>query len=207
MDKKEARDILVGRLVRLDERYWAAAPSDVKFRFHGIRDGAGDVYLFGVTHLTRSYRLAEVGASLAFEATEEALYSMGRPIRPKSAAEEKACLYAPNWIAPVLLSIRPENDELQMTAYTGKSLLFGRLRCCLALWILEQRLPEGITRLGEHRSPQKNKTEKKPKEPPAEKMPAAKKPAPRAAARVAPKKQKTPPKRLKQKTAPKRLKK
>lgn len=201
MDKKEARDILIGRLIRLDENIWAAAPADVKFHFHGIRDGAGDVYLFGVTHLTRCYQTAGAEPAIVLAAAETALNSLGRPIRLRSAPEEKACLYAPNWIAPVLLCIRQCEDELQMTAYTGQSLLIGQLRCRIAFWILEQRMPEDLIRLGKNQKSRKIPAEKKPKKPQDETIP------PKTTKDVAPREKKAAPKRLKKKTPPKRLKK
>ena len=99
MGNKEVRDILLGRILRKDEQFWTAAPSDAKFHFHGIRDGAGDVRLFGVTHLTRRYQTMEPDAAL--ERAEQALYSMGTPMWLESMPEQKGCLYAPHWIAPV----------------------------------------------------------------------------------------------------------
>ena len=201
MDKKEARNILIGQLVRLDEHLWAAAPSDAKFHFHGIRDGAGDVYLFGVTHLTRCYQAKEIEPAAAFAMAADALYSMGRPILPKAAPAEKATLYAPTWIAPVLLSIEQHEAGFQLTAHTGHSLLFGKLRCHIAMWILEQRLPAEITRQGEHLPPKKAAGEKKsPKS-----KPAIEKTSERAATKTSQKK--NAPKRLKKKAPPKRLQK
>lgn len=148
MDKKEIRDILLGRIVRLDEELWGAAPAGARFHFHGVRDGAGDVRLFGVTRRSHRYRTAEMEKADAFAAAETALNSMGRPMQLKSAPEERACLYAPNWIAPVLLTLAQDGDGLVLTAYTGKSMLLGQFRCRIALWILERRLPEGITYTG-----------------------------------------------------------
>ena len=201
MDKKEARDILIGRLVRVDEPFWAAAPSGVKFPLNGIRDGADDAYLFGVTHLTRCYQTEGIEPAIAFAAVENALYSMGRPIRLNSAPAEKAALYAPHWIAPVLLSVEQHEDGLQLTAYTGQSLLIGKLRCRIAMWILEQRLPEGITPPGEYNPPKKATKEKQPKERPAEKESSLD-----TSTRESQRK-KAAPKRLKKKTTQKRLKK
>lgn len=150
---KEVRDILMGRIVQLEENVWAAAPSNTKFHFHGIRDGAGDVRLFGVTHLSRRYQTAEMDPAIAFAASETALYSMGRPMQLSSIPKSKGGLYAPHWIAPVLITIEQENDKLQMTAYTGRSMLFSWFRCRIALWILERRLPEGITCIGKGAKP------------------------------------------------------
>jgi hypothetical protein len=201
MDKKEARDILIGRLIRLDEKNWAAAPADVKFHFHGIRDGAGDVYLFGMTHLSRCYQIEGADPSIVLAAVETALNSLGRPIRLKSAPEEKACLYAPTRIAPVLLSIRQCEDELQVTTYTGQSLLIGQLRCRIALWVLEQRMPKDFIRLAKDLKSRKAPAEKQPKKPQAETIP------PKTTRSIAPREKKAAPKRLKKKTPPKRLKK
>lgn len=153
MDKKEARDILIGRIVRLDDVFWAAAPTDVKFRFYGVRDGAGDAFLFGVTHLTRCYQATETDSTSIDP--KPALYSMGRPMQSLSAPEEAVCLYTPGWIAPVLLTVGQSQGELQITAHTSQSLLMGRIRCWIALWILERRLPEGITRLTGKQDPPK----------------------------------------------------
>lgn len=199
MDKKEIRDILLGRVVQLDEQFWGVAPSDAKFHFQGLKDGAGDVRLFGVTHLTRCYQVVEMEPAIAFAAAETALYSMGRPMYLELAPEKKACLYAPNWIAPVLLTFEQVGEQLQLTAYTGHSLLVGRIRCRIAQWILEQRLPEGVVRTAADKKSVRDeaKREKVSREKPSREKTKKMAPA-KAAKRVAPKKKKkAPPKRLK----------
>ncbi len=74
---------------------------------------------------------------------------------------QQRCLYVPNWIAPVLLTAEQSGDGLQMKAYTGRSLLFGQIRCRIALWILEQRLPEGITCVGKNKTLDKKEVKQK----------------------------------------------
>lgn len=184
MDKKEIRDILLGRIVQLDENLWGAAPANTKFHFLGLGDGAGDVRLFGVTNLNRCYLVGGMEPDSLFEAAETALYSMGRPMRLESMPEKIGCLYAPKWISPVLLTFEREEDKLQMTAYTGRSLLSGWIRCRIALWIFGLRLPEGIVPNGKPRKSVEQKREKR-------------KPMREKAKRAVPKKQKTAPKRLK----------
>lgn len=194
MGNKEIRDILFGRIVRQNEQFWAAAPADAKIPFHGLRDGAGDVRLFGVTHLTRRYQTVQPDAALA--EAERALYSMGRPMRLASMPESRGCLYTPHWIAPVLLVAEQDGDGLQMTAYTGRSLLVGRIRCHIALWILEQRLPEGITCIGKVNKRERNQTQKEKslkRKQTAKSEPSARSEGTRA---VSPKKKKAAPKRL-----------
>ena len=205
MGNKEVRDILLRRIVRQNEQFWTVAPSDVKFHFHGVRDGAGDVRLFGVTHLTRNYQATDMEPTVVLSAAESALNSLGYPMRLASMPDAKGCLYTPNWIAPVLLTVEQGGDGLQMSAYTGRSLLFAKIRCRIALWILEQRLPEGITcasknkKLDKKEAKQKEPRQKEPKpnelKPKEEKQELAK----RAGKRVAT--------QGKKKTAPKRLKK
>ena len=68
MDNKEIRDILLGRIVRLDDKLWAAAPAGTKVHFHGVRDGAGDVRLFGVIQRSHRYRTEEMEEAIAFAA-------------------------------------------------------------------------------------------------------------------------------------------
>ena len=200
MGNKEVRDILLQRIVRKDDQFWAAAPADVKFHFHGLRDGAGDVRFFGVIHRTSHYGVGEIEPAIAFASAETALYSMGKPLYLESIPGSRGCLYAPNWIAPVLLTVEQEGDGLKMTAYTGRSLVAGPLRCRVAMWILSQRLPEGVTRVGKMT---RRKEEKLPKEPKkAEKKKAAPsqetQEAPKRTAKrvVSPKKKKAAPKRL-----------
>ena len=159
MVNKEIRDILLRRIVQQDDQFWMAAPPGTKFHFHGVRDGAGDVRLFGVTHLTRRYQ-TEMEPDAAFAAAERALYSMGRPIRLASVPGAKACFYTPNWIAPVLLTVQQETGGLQMTAYTGRSLVAAGFRSRIALWILEQRLPEGIIYAGRNKASNGEKAKK-----------------------------------------------
>ena len=178
MGNKEVRDILLRRIVRQDERFWTVAPSNAKFHFHGVRDGAGDVHLFGVTHLARNYRVMELEPPMAFAAAEKALNSMGYPMQLVTMPERKGCLYAPNWIAPVLLTIEQNGEELQVVAYTGRSLFASWFRCRVALWILEQRLPENIICVGRNKKADRKETEKqetpkKKKEKPASKKKTA----------------------------------
>jgi hypothetical protein len=114
------------------------------------------------------------------------------------APEKKACLYAPNWIAPVLLTFEQAGEQLQLTAYTGHSLLVGRIRCRIAQWILEQRLPEGVVRTAADKKPVRDeaKREKVSREKPIREKPKNMAPA-KTAKRAAPKKKKKdPPKRL-----------
>lgn len=161
MDNKEIRDILLGRIVRLDENLWGAAPAGTRFHFYGVRDGAGDVRLFGVTHRSHCYQTGETEPAIAFAAAETVLNSMGRPMRLASVPDGKACLYAPNWIAPVVLTLARDGNGLLLTAYTGRSLLIGQVRCRIALWIFEQRLPAGITYTGKNRKPDREHAKKK----------------------------------------------
>ena len=193
MGNKEVRDILLRRIVRQNEQFWTVAPSDVKFHFHGVRDGAGDVRLFGVTHLTRSYQVTDMEPAEAFSAAESALNSLGYPMRLASMPEAKGCLYVPNWIAPVLLTVEQEKNGLQITAYTGRSLLAGRIRCRIALWILRQRLPENISCVAKKTE---KKAEKKAVEEPDRKTVGTQQMPKRTAKRVA-KRKKEAPKRLK----------
>ena len=91
-----------------------------------------------------------------------------------------------------------------MTAYTGRSLLIGRIRCRIALWILEKRLPESITCVGKGRKQggkqgQKEKPApvRREKAPKREKATKRVKPVKIEGKREAPlKKQKAAPKRL-----------
>lgn len=184
MDKQEIRDILLGRFVRLDEHLWSAVPPGTKVHFHGVRDGAGEVRLYGVANLTRRYEAAEPDA--AFEEAGAALNSMGRPMRTESASEEKACLYTPGWLAPVLMILEKEEDILQISAHTARSPIIGKLRCKIALWMLERRLPAGVIRIQEEKTKGRKKAVK-----PVETAPEAEKKA------ESPKKKKYTPKRLK----------
>ena len=182
MDKKEIRDILLGRIVRLDENLWGVAPSDAKFHFHGVKDGAGDVRLFGVTHLARDYQAMGVEPGTAFEEVGAALKSMGRPMQLGSAPEGMACRYEPGWIAPVLLMLEREENTLRLSAHTGRSLLMGKVRCYVSLWLLERRLPAGVTRMERVKKAGGKKTEKKESTPRPEKkneVPKRKKYAPK----------------------------
>lgn len=210
MGNKEVRDILVGRIIRKDEDFWTAAPADARFHFHGMRDGEGDVRLFGVAHMTRRYETPEVEPAIAFAVAETALYSMGKPMELASMPEKKCCLYAPKWIAPVLLTIERDDGGLLMTAYTGRSLLFSWFRCRIAFWIFGQRLPEGSASAGKSRKADGERAEKK--------APKREEPKRREPKRVEPKKtepkQKETAKRLatgtassQKKAAPKRLRK
>lgn len=206
MNKKEIRDILLGRIVRVDEKLWAAAPADARFHFHGVKDGAGDVRLFGVTHLSRSYQPEGGKPAAALADAEPALNSMGRPMLLESMPEKKACLYAPGWIAPVLLTLEAGKDDLQMTAYTGRSLFLGRLRCRIALWILSQRLPARAAYAGDDGRAEETNGEKKGNVPTGQprKAETGEKTGSEEKAKS---KAKTAPRRLKKKTAPRRLKK
>ena len=150
MANREIRDILLGRIVRLDEDHWAAAPAGTKLHFYGAREGAGDVRLYGVNHRSSCYRTEEMETAAAFEEVETVLYSMGRPVLLETLPERKACLYAPHWIAPVLLTLAQDEENLLLTAYTANSLVMGRFRSRIALWVLERRLPAGLICTGKN---------------------------------------------------------
>ena len=150
MANREIRDILLGRIVRLDEDHWAAAPAGTKLHFYGSREGAGDVRLYGVNHRSSCYRTEEMETAAAFEEVETVLYSMGRPVLLETLPERKACLYAPHWIAPVLLTLAQDEENLLLTAYTANSLVMGRFRSRIALWVLERRLPAGLICIGKN---------------------------------------------------------
>ena len=150
MANREIRDILLGRIVRLDEDHWAAAPAGTKLHFYGTREGAGDVRLYGVNHRSSCYRTEEMETAAAFEEVETVLYSMGRPVLLETLPERKACLYAPHWIAPVLLTLAQDEENLLLTAYTANSLVMGRFRSRIALWVLERRLPAGLICTGKN---------------------------------------------------------
>ena len=150
MANREIRDILLGRIVRLDEDHWAAAPAGTKLHFYGSREGAGDVRLYGVNHRSSCYRTEEMETAAAFEEVETVLYSMGRPVLLETLPERKACLYAPHWIAPVLLTLSQDEENLLLTAYTANSLVMGRFRSRIALWVLERRLPAGLICTGKN---------------------------------------------------------
>ena len=150
MANREIRDILLGRIVRLDEDHWAAAPAGTKLHFYGTREGAGDVRLYGVNHRSSCYRTEEMETAAAFEEVETVLYSMGRPMLLETLPERRACLYAPHWIAPVLLTLAQDEENLLLTAYTANSLVMGRFRSRIALWVLERRLPAGLICTGKN---------------------------------------------------------
>ena len=194
MNNKEIRDILLGRIVRLEDGLWAAAPAGTQVPFYGARDGAVDVRLFGVTYRSDCCQTEGMEPSIAFAAAETALNSMGRPMRLRSMPERKACLYAPYWIAPVLLTIEQDGNRLWLTAYTGKSMLIGRFRCRIALWILERRLPEDIVCVGKNKEIPVAKAGRKKAEKAVEKQQKLRRIAQRS---VPQKKKKAAPKRLK----------
>ena len=161
MDKNEIRDILMGRLVKLDEDLWVAPPADARLPFPGFRDGALNVRFKGVTRQSCRFRLRETEVDALFEEAGQALHSMGRTIRLASAPEAPACLYAPNWIAPVLLTLTREGDIMTLTAYTGRGFLIDRFRCRTAFRILEKRLPGGISPMEEPQPTEAPKPEQK----------------------------------------------
>ena len=133
MGNKEVRDILLQRIVRKDDQFWAAAPADVKFHFHGLRDGAGDVRFFGVIHRTSHYGVGEIEPAIAFASAETALYSMGKPLYLESIPGSRGCLYAPNWIAPVLLTVEQEGDGLTLCSVLAKMPSFQSSRSSSAM--------------------------------------------------------------------------
>jgi hypothetical protein len=126
----------------------------------------------------------------ALAQAEKALHSLGRPVQLESIPKSRACLYAPGWIAPVLICVEEAEDGFQMTAYTGRSLLVGWLRCRIVLWLLERRLPEGIICTQKvHKPDRKKEKQEKPVKREAKQEKSAKRVA-------APKKKKETPKRL-----------
>lgn len=138
MDKKEIRSILLGKLVRTEDRVWTVAPEGTRIPFQGMSDGSGDVRLFGITCRQRSYR-AEENLDELFSAARDSLEEIGKPLRLKSAPRAAACLYRSLLTAPVLLVLEEGKKTLTLSAYTGRAIMAG-FSCSTAARVLEQRM-------------------------------------------------------------------
>lgn len=157
--KKEIRRILLGYIAYRDNCIVAARES-VKMRMLGTFNGTTMARVFGVSAITRRYRIAEgqemeetvsknerkknrkngdtkkkQQARKLFEDSDSAFQNMGRRVILDSDPDQIATFYTPILYNPsvMLLSFNEEEDAVDVTVVTARTLI-ARLNAAHAFW-------------------------------------------------------------------------
>lgn len=152
MDKEyEIRQILLGRVVQLENGCLAAAKPGQRLLFQGMVNGWGAVRLLGITRRVRCYR---VKGKFSFHLAEKLLHQMGRKVELSEAGQGLACLCQNPMASPVLMTVEQEGDRWTVTAYTGRSPM-APLHCRRLLNRFAGGLPQGAEQVEKSSAPQK----------------------------------------------------
>ena len=170
--KKEIRRILLGYIAYRDNCIVAARES-VKMRTLGTFNGTTMARLFGVSVITRRYRVAEdeeVEEALSkaerkknrkngdtkkkqlakklFEDGDSALQNLGRRVLLESEPDKIATFYAPILYNPsvLLLDFVEEEDAVEITVVTARTLM-AHLNAAHAFWKWSRFLTFDVERL------------------------------------------------------------
>ncbi len=170
--KKEIRRILLGYIDYRDNCIVAARDS-VQMRMLGTFNGTTMARLFGVSVITRRYRIAEEQeteenlsksekkknrkngdtkkkqqARKLFEDGDSALQNMGRRVFLTSEPERIAVFYASVFYNPavLLLDLNEEEEAVEVTVVTARTVV-SRLNAAHAFWKWSKYIPYDLERI------------------------------------------------------------
>ncbi len=170
--KKEIRRILLGYIAYRDNCIVAAKES-VKMRMLGTFNGTTMARVFGVSVITRRYRVAEdeeVEETLSkverkknrkngetkkkqlarklFEDGDSALQNLGRRVILESEPDKIATFYSPILYNPsvMLLHFVEDEDAVEITVVTARTVM-ARLNAAHAFWKWKRYIPYDVERL------------------------------------------------------------
>lgn len=119
-EKKELRDLLLGKAV-LDEDGKLVTPGSGVFRVpQGITNGAGAVRFLGISGKKRLYETT-LGEEALMEEARACMSSIGRGVRLRQQPDAAACLIRYVLTVPVLLTFQYVDDRGLLTAWSGRS--------------------------------------------------------------------------------------
>lgn len=161
--KKEIRQILLGRCERLADGTLTAVPSRSRSYLRGaqgISIGWGAIHILGITHREQGCRIE---ANTPGGKLSEVMQTMGRGVHLQSTPEKVACLCQLPMAAPVLLTAERSGSGVKMSAYTSRS-IFSALACSRTMNALQSKLggtPEAQTEGAKDKKAKKTKKQKK----------------------------------------------
>ncbi len=169
--KKEIRQILLGRCERLADGTLTAVPSRSRSYLRGAQGmsiGWGAIHILGITHRAQCCRIE---TNTPAGRLNEVMQTMGRGVHLQSTPEKTACLCQLPMAAPVLLTAECSENSVKMFAYTSRS-VFSALACSRVMNALQSKLggtPEVQTEGAENKKAKKPKKPKKQKKSSSEK--------------------------------------
>ena len=159
-DKKEIRDLLLGKAVQDDDGK-LVTPESGTFRLPmGIVDGASTVRFLGIRENRRFYK-SELSEKELMAEAEKCMRDIGRGVHLRQQPDAVACLIRYVLTRPVILVFRIEDDCGILSAWAGRSLM-GRISRLRAIHAFEKPLADvlRITEVGPATPPEEKKTRK-----------------------------------------------
>ncbi len=157
-DKKEIRDLLLGKAV-LDEDGKLVTPGSGIFRMpQGITNGAGAVRFLGISGKKRCYE-TDLSEEELMEEAGACMQSIGRGVRLRQQPDAAACLIRYVLTMPVLLTFRWVEGRGLLTAWAGRGLT-GRISRWRAIRAFEGPMAE-MLRLSSEEPPEEQKEKKR----------------------------------------------
>ena len=141
-EKREIRDVLLGRTVLADDGRITSLEPGLHLSA-GIGDGAGAVRFFGIASRSCCFD-ASCGQEEAIELARKAMFEIGRGLILRTQPEAAACLIRYVFGRPVVLAFRYIDAVPVLTVWSGRSLL-GSLSIKRAVKVFLSELPEGLT--------------------------------------------------------------
>ena len=159
-DKKEIRDLLLGKAV-LDDDGKLVTPESGTFRLPmGIVDGASTVRFLGIRENRRFYK-SELSEKELMAEAEKTMRDIGRGVHLRQQPDAVACLIRYVLTRPVILVFRIEDSCGILSAWAGRSLT-GRISRLRAIHAFEKPLTDilRITEVGPAAVPEEKKSRK-----------------------------------------------
>ena len=154
-EKKEIRSILLGRTVLTEDGRLTSPEPGTLLIPRGVVDGAGTVRFFGIKAGARRYQ-TQTGERELMTAAEQHMRGVGHSLRLREQPDAAACLIRYVLTRPAVLTVRFEEGQPVLTAWSGRGLM-GWLSRRRAIGAFERALSEDLRYTG----PEKDKTKKK----------------------------------------------
>ena len=157
--KHEIRQALLGNLEAEDDVLVVSDLWIAKYRF-GIVDGFDNVFLLGVLHRTRWYRISGfMEKEQIYEHIGNALLQMGRQLFLKTDPEAMAVYCNSYFSKPVVIACHVMKSEISVSIYAGRG-VSGLAAVLIAFAKFERFIPDEFERLDRKTSRRKDKAEK-----------------------------------------------
>ena len=154
-EKKEIRDVLLGKTVLAEDGRLTVPEPGTLFLPRGVTDGAGAVRFLGIRGKERRY-VTEADESALMASVLEFMRGVGHGLYLREQPDAAACLIRYVLTRPAVLTFRFEEGQPVLTAWSGRGLM-GWLSRRRAIGAFERALTEDLRYAG----PEKDKTKKK----------------------------------------------